>query len=75
MARHGVEVPHSGSYGPSRLVGGNNFLILLQEHQSLSLEDLAWAITVLGTCPFGRLCEEEGPEQTLRHLCCQLRGA
>ncbi|KAK7813342.1 hypothetical protein U0070_015539 [Myodes glareolus] len=47
----------------------------LSEHQSLSLENLAWAITVLGTCPFGRLCEEEGPEQTLRHLCCQLRGA
>lgn len=73
-------MPCVGAYDPARLVGGDNFLVLLQEHQSSSLEDLAWAITVLGACPFGRFCEEEeekeeeGSEQMLPHLCCQLGG-
>lgn len=33
-----------GSSGPARLVGGDNFRILLQKHQSSSLEDLAPAL-------------------------------
>jgi hypothetical protein len=56
-------VPCPGSYGPARLVGGDDFLSLLQEHQSSPLEDPAWALTGLGTCPLGEFCEEEGPEQ------------
>lgn len=67
-------VPCTRSYGPARLVGGDHFLSLLQEHQSSPLEDPAWALTVLGTCPLGRFYEKEGPEQTLHHLCCRPHG-
>lgn len=60
----------------ARLVGGDNFLSISQRHSSpSSLEDPAWALTVLGTCPLGRFSEKEGLEQKIQCPCCQFPSA
>lgn len=51
----------------ARLVAGDNFMSISQRHLSpFSLESPTWILAVLGTCPLGRFCEKEGPEQKIQ---------